>query len=532
MITRIKATNYRCFKDLDFQPNAEVNILVGDNEAGKSTLLEVISLVVSGRVRGRWANDDLNPYWFNQNVVAEFFEARRNGQSPDLPLIDLEIFFTEDTPSAERLCGLHNSEQIDCPGLRLKVVPDPERSVELATYLAQDDLPELIPTDLLVAEWRCFEGSLITRQPRGLGIATVSAGNSSSSSGIDYKMRQLLRDFVTPAESAKIALEHRKAKGALTSGVLRDVNRRIHDDGNSFGVGLQMDQSANANWDVAVTPHIEETPFSFLGQGRQVSTKIALAMGRSAANTRFVLVEEPENHLSHTQLTQMIDIIKANAAGRQLFITTHSSFVLNRLGFDMLHLMHDARIVPLNSDVFSEDTIAYFQKQSGYDTLRLAIASKVVVVEGPSDEMVFNLAYKRIKGAEPRDRGIDVVALGTRGKRALELASALGKKIAVLRDNDGKSPAHWQSQAGSLLLAGARELFVGAEGCGRTLEPQIISANGEEKLRTIFGMGADEDVEAHMLSDKTEAAWRIANTPETLEWPSYITEAIEFIDAG
>lgn len=35
-----------------------------------------------------------------------------------------------------------------------------------------------------------------------------------------------------------------------------------------------------------------------------------------------------------------------------------------------------------------------------------------------------------------------------------------------------------------------------------------------------------------MLSDKTEAAWRIANTSESLEWPSYITEAIEFIDAG
>lgn len=232
-----------------------------------------------------------------------------------------------------------------------------------------------------------------------------------------------------------------------------------------------MDQSANANWDVAVTPHIEETPFSFLDQGRQVSTKIALAMGRSAENTRFVLVEEPENHLSHTQLTQMIDIIKSNAAGRQLFITTHSSFVLNRLGFDMLHLIHDARIIPLKSDAFSEDTITYFQKQSGYDTLRLAIASKVVVVEGPSDEMVFNLAYKRIKGAEPRDRGIDVVALGTRGKRALELAAALGKKIVVLRDNDGKSPAHWQTQAGGLLLTGVRELFVGAEGYGRTLEP-------------------------------------------------------------
>ncbi len=530
MITRVRSSNYRRLRTLDFAPNESVNIFVGDNEAGKSTILEVISLVLGGRVNGRWAADDLNPHWFTQVVVKEYFESHRNGIDHELPTIDLEIFFKVGTTGVERLRGMHNSAAEDCPGLRMQVIPDPERSDELVEYLRQSNLPELIPTDLFIVDWRDFSGEKVTRQPRGLGFATVNMTTVSSSSGVDYKLRQLLRDFVTPQESARIALEHRKAKDSITSGALRSVNDRISEEGESFGVGLQMDQSASTNWDMSVTPHIEDIPFSLLGHGRQVTTKIALAMSRNSDRTRFVLVEEPENHLSHTGLMKVLGRIDDLSRGRQLFITTHSSFVLNRLGFDSLHLMHDAELIPLSNHSVSDDTIQYFQKQSGYDTLRLAIAEKIVVVEGPSDEMIFNCAFESIKGCEPRERGIDVVVLGTRGKRALELASALNKKIAVLRDNDGKDPSHWISAAGALIQAGQREMFVGDTVGGYTLEPQIASVNDAAILRNILSLEEDDDVTEYMIKNKTESAWKIINSGIELKWPEYISEAVNFID--
>ncbi|QQM20553.1 AAA family ATPase [Rhodococcus sp. P-2] len=530
MITRVRSSNYRSLRALDFLPHENVNIVVGDNEAGKSTILEVIALVLGGRVHGRWAADDLNPHWFTQDVVKDYFESLRNGVNHDLPTIDLEVFFKVGTAGAERLRGLHNSADQDCPGLRMRVIPDPDRSVELEEYLRLPDLPELIPTDLFIVDWRDFSGEKVTRQPRGLGFATVNMATVSSSSGVDYKLRQLLRDFVTPQESAKIALEHRKAKDSITSGVLRSVNDRINGEGGSFGVGLQMDQSANTNWDMSVTPHIEEIPFSSLGHGRQVSTKIALAMSRNSDRTRFVLVEEPENHLSHTGLMKILARINDLSNGRQLFITTHSSFVLNRLGFDSIHLMHRSELVPLSGDSISDETIRYFQKQSGYDTLRLAIAEKIVVVEGPSDEMIFNRAFQSIKGREPRECGIDVIALGTRGKRALELARALNKKIAVLRDNDGKDPSHWTSAAADLIQPGKREMFIGDVIDGHTLEPQLVSANDVAVLRRILSLEVDADVTEYMLANKTESAWIITESGMDLTWPDYIVRAVDFID--
>lgn len=531
MIERIKAVNYRCFETLDFTPHEHLNILVGNNESGKSTLLEVISLAITGRVNGRWAADEVNPRWFNHGVVSRFFDDIDSGEKRDFPEIEIEVFFAEDTEGAARLRGLHNSRKEDLPGLRLRVLPNPEYTTELNAYLAQKNLPPLMPTDLFMVEWQSFAGDSVTRQPKGLGVATVNSKTASGSSGVDYKLRQLLRDFVEPRESAKLALEYRRSRHELSQGMLEDVNVRIAKEGNSFGVNLSIDQSSGAGWESSVTPHIGQTPFPMLGQGRQVATKVSLAMSRSSNNTRFVLVEEPENHLSHTELQKMISVMQGLANGRQLFITTHSSFVLNRLGFDSLQIMWNSEILPLSTGVISEDTINYFRKQSGFDTLRLAIAGRVVVVEGPSDEMIFNAAYKEVNGVEPRDEGVDVIALGTRGKRALELAKALGKKVAVLRDNDGKPPSHWRTQAGDLIDKGLREMFIGEIPLGTTLEPQMISAGNEAVLSELLGVADGESVENHMLGDKTEWAWKVSQNPSGLKWPQYMRDAIDFIDA-
>lgn len=530
MITRIKATNFRCFTILDFIPNSSVNIIVGGNEAGKSTILEVISLVLSGRLRGRWASDDLNPYWFNHAVVHKYFEDRSKDQATPLPTIDLELYFTNETVGAERLRGIHNSRAEDCPGLRMLVEPDESQASELEAYLANDGIPALLPTDLYQVAWRSFAGEPVNRQVRGLGFTSLNAQTVASAAGIDYRLRQLLREYVTVQESAAIALQHRRAKAELTGGILSEVNRRIASEDDTFGVSLQMDQSAESDWEAAVAPYVANTPFPLLGQGRQVATKIALAMNRRKDSTNFVLVEEPENHLSHTELHKVLESITSLSAGRQLFITTHSSFVLNRLGFGSLQLIHDATLSPFNERLVSADTIAFFQKLSGYDTLRLVISEKVVVVEGPSDEMVFALAYEQITGRTPRGDGLDVIALGTSGQRALELAKALNRKIAVLRDNDGKSPEHWRAKVEQLVEDSKQQLFVSDPAGGPTLEPQIVNCNDPEVLRTALGLGVNEEVEAFMTENKTEWAWRLAKSQTRLNWPSYFIAAIEFIN--
>jgi putative ATP-dependent endonuclease of OLD family len=405
--------NYRRLRAFIFEPREHMNILVGENEAGKSTVLEAIGLALSGRVNGRWAGDEVNPFWFNRDAASAFFEDHAAGKEVKMPEIYIELYMRVGTPGAEKLRGNNNDLSEDCPGLKLRIKPDPDQAAEIAAYLAIKELPKLIPTELYVVEWKSFANETITRQPAGLGYTAINMGTARGTSQIDYKMRQLLRDFVTPAESVKIALDYRRARDSITEGTLKAVDERIALDGGAFGVGLQMDQSSSSHWESTVTPHIANIPFALLGQGKQVATRLSLAMSKKAATNQIVLIEEPEINLSHTSLQQLLGQISTLAGGRQLFVTTHSSFVLNRLGFSDLFFMTESALVAFDERLVAADTIKYFRLQSGYDTLRLVLAERTVVVEGPSDEMIFNAAFKAVKGVEPRERGVDVVALGT-----------------------------------------------------------------------------------------------------------------------
>jgi putative ATP-dependent endonuclease of the OLD family len=128
-----------------------------------------------------------------------------------------------------------------------------------------------------------------------------------------------------------------------------------------------MDQSSRASWETGIVPQVDEIPFAMVGQGQQAAIKVALAMSRTSGTSTFILIEEPENHLSHTSLTRLIARIERLAGDdQQLFVTTHSSFVLNRLGVDKLLLLHGGGTSKL--DDLDEDTVAYFRKLAGYDT--------------------------------------------------------------------------------------------------------------------------------------------------------------------
>ena len=49
-ITKIKLINYKRFKNYTIEPKSHINILIGDNESGKSSILQAIDIVASGTV--------------------------------------------------------------------------------------------------------------------------------------------------------------------------------------------------------------------------------------------------------------------------------------------------------------------------------------------------------------------------------------------------------------------------------------------------------------------------------------------------
>ncbi|TLP71919.1 ATP-dependent nuclease [Nesterenkonia sphaerica] len=533
MITKLKVRGYRTFRDIEFRPNPGMNILVGENGSGKSTLLEAINLVLTGRINGRPASEELNPYWFNQSDVAEFFQARQDGFRPEPPTIDIEVFLDDRDEFSKHLRGGHSSERpvVERTGLRMLIEPDPDYAEELEAHLASDTA--IVPVEYYKVDWHTFGRKVLNVKPRELSTALIDSRTVRSSNGVDYHLKHLLNTHLTPESKSRISVAFRSIKEQMTREHLSEVNSKLSGltDGLDGNVSLAMDQSARSSWDSSVVPHVDDVPFAMAGLGEQAAIKIALAMGRQDATTQVVMVEEPENHLSHTNLNVLIRQIEEFAGdGQQLFVTTHSSYVLNRLGLDQLQLVSACGLRSFNE--LDAQTVRYFQKLPGYDTLRMVLADKFVLVEGPSDEILFDRFYKDETGKRPIEDGIDVFSMrGLSLRRCLGVAALLGKKCAVLTDNDGKEPGEITSGLSGLLADGKRQVFIGDLEGGHTLEPQVSAANAgnEEQLKEALHLGARATLEVWMRNNKTEAALRIAESGSTLTAPDYFSRAIRFI---
>lgn len=531
MIKKIRIRGYRIHRDLTIYPNRKLNLIVGANESGKSTLMEAIILAMTGCVNGRSAAEELNPHWFNADVVADFAIKRAQGQLQRFPEIDIEIFL-EDVLELQELCGAHNSDLPTnaCPGVRIRCIPNPDYSTELQAW-AKAPSP-LLPVEYYCVEWTTFADVRLTRRPRVLATAVIDARTVRSSSGVDYHLRQILGSQLEPGERAAISRQHRESKAVLSASAFQSVNERIgklHAALHEQPIALAMDQTARTSWEESVAPHVNGVPFTMAGQGQQSAVKIALAMNKHAGRAKFVMIEEPENHLSHTSLTKLLHRMESlTSDDQQLFITTHSSSVLNRLGLEALQFLGPGAPVKLNE--LSPETVNYFRKLPGFDTLRIVLADRIVLVEGPSDEIIFERVFKDIHGKRPMSCGIDVMSMrGLSLARGLELCERLGKKVAALRDNDGIEPDDLRKQLVQWLKPGSREVFIGKVAHGRTLEPQMIYHCGEPQLRTILGITTNADVETWMSREKTEAALRIASSPLRFVPPEYMLHAAQFI---
>ena len=124
----------------------------------------------------------------------------------------------------------------------------------------------------------------------------------------------------------------------------------------------------------------------------------------------MILLEEPENHLSHVNLNRLVKHISNEYNEKQILITTHSSFVANKLGLDKIIMLKNNKYVRFR-DLKSE-TYDFFKKNAGYDTLRLILSKKTILCEGDSDELIIQKAYMQLNdGRLPIEDGIEVISV-------------------------------------------------------------------------------------------------------------------------
>lgn len=543
-IEKLIIENFKCFNGrFCMELNEGLNILVGDNESGKSTILEAIHLSLTGLFNGRYLKNEITQYLFNWEVVADYLTQIADGVPSQLPYILFEVYMSGDALAI--LEGDGNSERKKNIGISLKIAFDENYQSEYEQLIKAGNI-KTIPIEYYDFYWSTFARDSITSRSIPIKSAMIDSSSNRYANGSDIYISRIIKENLDAKEIVDISQAYRKMKDVfMAEEAIKTINSKIKTSSriSDKNVSLSVELSSKNAWETSLTTYLDDIPFHFIGKGEQCLVKTKLALGhKKSKEANLILLEEPENHLSFSKLNQLVSNIKDYCGNKQIIISTHSSFIANKLGLENLILLNHSKTIKLKD--LSPETFNFFKKLAGYNTLRLILCKKAILCEGDSDELIIQKAYYQLKGNKlPIENGIDVIAVGTSFLRFLEVAEKIGKQVNVVTDNDGntdslnKKYSKYLDAETKLEIKICFDSIIDAGSLSinnkpfnyNTLEPKLVKENGIEKTNRILGTSFTniEDLHKYMHSNKTECALKFFETTESISFPKYITDSLK-----
>jgi putative ATP-dependent endonuclease of OLD family len=537
-LRKIIIENFKGFKGkFSLDLNNGVNLLVGNNETGKSTILEAINLALSGVLNGRYLRNELSQYLFNIDAVNEYLDKANKGQEHSKPYVLIEVFFEgKDNPM---LRGNGNKDKEDAEGVSLKIEFDERYNPEYEKLIEEGDLGTL-PIEYYKITWKSFARDNITSRSIPIKSVLIDSSTHRFQNGSDLYISRIIKNNLEDEEKAGISRAYRKMReDFMNDESIMTINKKLQNgvDITSKDIKVSVDLSTKNAWETTLMTYLDEVPFHQIGKGEQciVKTNLALAHKKSE-EANVILLEEPENHLSHTKLNEFLRKVSASCEKKQIIISTHSNYVANKLGLENLILLNNQQTSKLSE--LRPDTQDFFKKLPGFETLRMVLSKKTILVEGPSDELIVQKAYmKKHEGRLPIEDGIDVISVRLSFLRFLEIATKIKKQVAVVTDNDGdyknKVEKKYKDYAGDDNI----EIFADRNIELNTLEPQFVNSNTSrlERLCDIFEIDKElydnkDKLIDYMEENKTNWALKVFNTSKNIKFPDYINKVIAWCD--
>jgi len=293
--------NYRCLKGANVILNEKLNVIVGNNECGKSTLLEAVHLAMTGQLNGRPLMVELHPYVFNLGQVQVYVDALRKGTPAEPPSILIEVYLADD-PALTKLKGDNNSLGLDLPGVSLLVELNPGHAEDFRQYISDPSEIRTLPVEYFWIKWRDFaENEIINARGIPLQTSLIDASTIKNNSAASRYVADIVKESLSRKEKVDLALSYRLMKDRfLEQPKVKSINDALAAKKGGISdkvISVSLDTSSRASWEAGIMPHLDDIPLTLVGKGEQNTVKIKLAM-ETSANSHIILIEEAENHLA------------------------------------------------------------------------------------------------------------------------------------------------------------------------------------------------------------------------------------------
>ncbi|MBP1564441.1 MAG: AAA family ATPase [Oscillospiraceae bacterium] len=521
-IKSLHIEGFKKFKKLDIIFNENMNILVGENEAGKSTILNAIKTVLNQQYKN--VDKSIIKELLNSENINTF---KNNPSIKTLPRIYIEMDLNLDPKdsNAEYFFGEHNIDKTGKFGISFTC----EFDKELGTDLIEEINKGKIPYEYYNLNWITFRGKPYQMIKKPFGFIAIDTSNNDTQSSFNYFNKSLFASKYN--ENIKM-----KAKNSFREKVdeaFEFIDLPKIDENRKFGIDskkivLEAVLSVFEN-DISLENH---------GSGMENLIKTQIALDKSKSGLDVVLIEEPESHLSFLNLRKMINEIANKKETSQIIISTHDNLIASGLNLKNVFWITSNNVISLSN---VEDKVAnFFVKASDNSFLQLLLSDKAILVEGATECILLPKFYEQITERKIEEDGIAIIPCnGVAYKNYLKVVANTNKKIAVLTDND-KSSDKLKFAVKFNNISSSQKIFMGTSVVDEWTWEACLYKDNKDKLTSIIKVNNSSKYLFHnedygpilgkMLNNKAEVAYQILISDEKFVVPKYVEEAILWLN--
>ncbi len=580
-LKRLSIRNFRCIKDLTLDLNEGVNILIGENNSGKTAVIDALRICFS-----------YGKQWRDIYVSVKDFHVDKRNPAADLGDIEFDLYFEIQKPVES---GIFHDLLSEKEGgkqeleLHFRYYIDEKKGIRRVRYKVwggekegQPITPDLLDLFYFVHLHALRDAVQYLRPVRGNRLGELYSNietNEKRKEGLAGKVRKVLHD--DEEWGTLINQGREKVNEHLKETTIDGKEQNVIIDFLPFEFRRIVDSlriQMPVYDDEVIKDKDEQRYFDLYQNGLGYNNLIytATVLGDLKRKKELIeqtyialLIEEPEAHL-HPQLQGIFFnyLNKLNKIGFQIFISSHSPTITAKADLNSLIVLQNQenriQSFSIKRSDLTESNKKYLQKFLDVTKSQLLFANGVILVEGISEALLIPI-FSKIIGDEYsiEKKGIELVNLNGVafehfGKlfNADDPKSRLNCRCVILTDDDRHNGDEVSSRARK-----AKELeknLLKVELAERTFEYELFIAgdNRDILLRVFTEMhpkaakkvdtgGSIEDHAKNFMEKlssnkaKSELAHRLAiklhddpDTRDKFTVPGYIENGIKWVVKG
>ena len=426
-ISSVEIENFRAFKEKTiFHFNPGVTVLIGENDCGKSTVIDAIRYVL-GTTDQTWQRVELSDYYQEntQNEIhitvvfsdltiqekAAFMECLTYTKSEEILILNWTAkYMTNVKPHRTFVsinCGRNGDVSAPSAEARellrvtyLKPLRDAQAQMRSGRSSRLAQILSSVP-DLNTGEREYREGIDINKLSLA-GIFDLSnhlLANHEKIKGVNQGISDIL--------NAELMLSSDAVQTEITvSGDGNTDEKKIHSLLEKLDLNIQRDSESNYG-------HVG------LGTSNLMSMACEMLLNQDDKElSTFMLIEEPEAHIHAQRQLKLIQSMQNKGKNQQIILTTHSPLLASVVELNNLLLIQNRKAFSMRAGetLLDASDYKYLERYLDATKANLFFARGVIIVEGPGEALLLptlaNLLHRNLT-----DYGVSIVDVKSTGLR-------------------------------------------------------------------------------------------------------------------